>query len=112
MRCEKRLQSLYVLNWCHHRLRHIAGHCRRLDMSGDQQDVVSLDIRAGPASSHAMLRVRLSLSWPPAVNGRLSANMKAAVSLAALRDALLPGVAHLRRNPNTVQSEKLVEAVA
>ena len=60
------------------------------------------------AKSHAMLRVFEPLGRPP--SGRLSANMKEAVILAALRDALLPKL--VSGEIRVRESEKLVEAVA
>ena len=102
MRCEKRLQSLYVLNWCHHRLRHIgatAGGSTCPEISKMSFRLISVLLWP-----HAILRVFEPLGGPP--YGRLSANMKEAVSRDALLPKLISGEIRVR------ESEKLVEAVA
>ena len=106
MRCEKRLQSLYVLNWCHHRFRHIgatAGGSTCPEISK-----MSFRLTSVLVSSHAILRVFEPVGRPP--YGRLSANMTEAVSLATLRDALLPKL--ISGEIRVRESENLVEAVA
>ena len=106
MRCEKRLQSLYVLNWCHHRLGHIGNNAG--GSTCPEISKMSFRLIFVLATSHAILRVFEPLGRPP--YGRLSANMTEAVSLAALRDALLPKL--ISGEIRVRESEKLVETVA
>ena len=105
MRCEKRLQSLYVFDWCHHSLGHIENNAGSSKCPGISK--MSIRLIFVLATSHAILRTFEPLGRPP--YGRLSANMKEAVDLAALRDALLPKL--ISREIRVREAEKLVESV-
>ena len=105
MVCEKRLQSLYVLNWCRHSLGHIGNNAD--GSTWPEISKMSFRMIFVRATSHTILRIFEPHGRRPC--GRLSENMKEAVGLPALRDGLLS-----KLNSGEIrvrEAENLVEAV-
>ena len=86
MKCEQRLPNLYVLFWCYENLdyiRDIAGGTTFAEISKKAFRPVPVIV-----PSEAILAMHIRLSRP--LYHRLVVNMKETVTLAALRDTLLP----------------------